>query len=50
MLQHWESEGEFYIGCFVLCQFIELVTFARCVFIFALHKKEYHIGQIFRNI
>ena len=26
MLQHWASEGEFYIGGFVLLKFIELVT------------------------
>ena len=32
MLQHWSSEGEFYIGGFELCQLIELVTFARCMF------------------
>ena len=36
--KHRASEGVFYIGghgC-VLYQFIELVTFARCAFIFAL--------------
>ena len=48
MLQHWASEGEFYTGGFVLRQFIESVTFAHCMFYIALHKKEYHIGQIFR--
>ena len=30
------SKGEFYIDGFVLCQFIEPVTFAHCTFIFAL--------------
>ena len=37
MLQHWVNEGEFYVGGFVLLKFIELVTFVRCAFIFALH-------------
>ena len=32
------SEGKFYIGVFVLCQFIEAVTFARCAFIIALRN------------
>ena len=31
MLQHRASEGEFYIGGFVLRNVIEPVTFARCV-------------------
>ena len=31
MLQHWASEGKFYTGGFVLCNFIEPVTFAHCV-------------------
>ena len=38
--KHRAREGVFYIGgrgC-VLCQFIEPVTFARCVFIFALRN------------
>ena len=38
--KHRASEGVFYIGgrgC-VLCQFIELVMFARCAFIFALRN------------
>ena len=39
MLQRWASEREFYIGdSTLLCQFIELVTFARCAFIFALRN------------
>ena len=38
MLQHRASEGEFHIGDFVLCQFIEPVTFARCAFIFTLRN------------
>ena len=33
MLQHWVSEGEFYIGGFVLHTW---------------HKKKYHIGRVFR--
>ena len=37
MLQHWASEGEFYVGGFVLRNFIEPVTFA-C-------EKKYHIGE-----
>ena len=40
------SEGEFHIGSFVLLTFIESVTFVH--FIFALHKKKYLIGWIFR--
>ena len=38
--KHRASEGVFYIGgrCCVLCQFIELVTFSRCAFIFALRN------------
>ena len=32
MLQHWASEGEFYIGGFVLLKFIELIIFACCTF------------------
>ena len=28
MLHHWAIKGEFYIGIFVLCQFIEPVMFA----------------------
>ena len=36
--KHRASEGVFYIGGCVLCQFIEPVTFARCVFIFALRN------------
>ena len=38
--KHRASEGVFYIGgcgC-VLCQFIEPVTFARCVLLFALRN------------
>ena len=37
--KHRESEGVLYIGSrgFV-CQIIELVTFARCAFIFALRN------------
>ena len=38
--KHRENEGVFYKGgrdC-VLCQFIEPVTFAHCVFIFALQN------------
>ena len=38
--KHRASEGVFYIGgrsC-VLCEFIELVTFAHCAFIFALRN------------
>ena len=31
MPQHWASKGEFYTGVFVLCNFIEPVTFLRCV-------------------
>ena len=38
--KHRVSEGVFYIGCrgYVLCQFIEPVTFAHCAFIFALRN------------
>ena len=38
--KHWASEGMFYIGSHgcVLCQFMELVTFARCAFVFALRN------------
>ena len=32
MLQHWVSEGEFYIGGFVLLKFIEPIIFACCMF------------------
>ena len=44
------SEGKFHIllGGSVLYNLIELVTFARCMFYIALHKKKYHIGWIFR--
>ena len=32
MLQHWVSEGEFYIGGFELLKFIEPIIFACCTF------------------
>ena len=39
MLQHWVSERKFYIGgSNFFGQFIEPVTFVRCVFIFALRN------------
>ena len=39
MMQHWANEREFYIGgSTLLCQFIEPLTFAHCVFIFALRN------------
>ena len=39
ILQCWASKREFYIsGSTLLCQFIELVTFVRCTFIFALRN------------
>ena len=31
MLHHWVSEGEFYIGGFVLCNFIEPIMFVCCM-------------------
>ena len=46
MLQHWASEGEFYTGGFVNSLSRLRLHIAR--FIFALHKKKYHIGRIFR--
>ena len=33
---------------FVLLTFTEMVTIAHYAFIFALHRKEYHIGWTFR--
>ena len=30
MVQHWASDGEFYICGFVLCNFIEPVAFMHC--------------------
>ena len=37
--QRWASKREFYIGrSTLLCQFIEQVTFACCMFIFALQN------------
>ena len=37
-----------YIGGCILRNFIEPVLFGVAWFIFALHKKKYHIGRIFR--
>ena len=40
MLQHWVSEGEFYIGGFVLLKFIEPIIFACCMFYACIALKE----------
>ena len=47
MLQHWANEGEFYIGNLVLRQFIGWLCL-HVARLYALHKKKYHIGKIFR--
>ena len=49
MLQHWASEGEFYIGGFVLLKLIEPIIIICMLHILCLYciKKKKHIGWIF---
>ena len=48
MLQQWANEGEFYTGRFCIATSLSRLRLFIARFIFALNKKKYHIGWIFR--